>query len=185
MKDDNDFIQRARAEQREVIAQASSLQQQRDGIDRKLVALEARRVSLGEAIRLYSELMGVPLDAIATPSKPLFPETPPPKLGSVANMAYEALLAHGSPMKVRDIADVLVAAGKFPDQEPRLQYATVFGVIRRDKRFRKLGQGVFGLADWEGRIENGQKAYVITDLRNGNSIELERPSELSRTAVQS
>lgn len=76
----------------------------------------------------------------------MFPEKHIPA-GSVATMAAAALRRAGKPMKVREIVTALQEAGKFSQTDSRTHYATVFGILRRDKRFVKLDEGLFGLTE--------------------------------------
>lgn len=59
--------------------------------------------------------------------------------GTIADMAAQVMEAKGGSATVRELVDILTAAGKFksPDKE-RLNYGTVFGTLQRDERFGKV-----------------------------------------------
>ena len=59
--------------------------------------------------------------------------------GTIADMAAQVMEAREGSVTVRDLVDILTAAGKFrnPDKD-RQNYGTVYGTLQRDDRFSKI-----------------------------------------------
>jgi len=70
---------------------------------------------------------------------------------SLADWAYEVLLAKGAPMRYREIAAVIESQGFKHAREPKnpeKQLAdSVWTAMYEDDRFTKVGRGIFDLAD--------------------------------------
>ena len=184
MASDN-FLELADVEVNEILRSVAALQAQAEGIERRIQDLLERGDQLRQAANLYREVMGLEGKSTDAPTKELFATEQRAPLGSVAQMSYEVIRRNGGPMKVREIATSLHDAGKFPHTEPRMQYATVFGILRRDSRFVKVGDGLFEIRE-RARV-NGQpalEAKVTAGLGNGLSNEPVLPPELSASVLR-
>ena len=67
--------------------------------------------------------------------------------GSIADMCAHIMEIKGGPVTVRELVNILAAAGKFRNPaHDRGNYGTVFGTLQRDERFGKTpGRGEFFL----------------------------------------
>ena len=71
-------------------------------------------------------------------------------------MAQALMEREGRPLKVAEIVRALEDMGKMSrDAGPRANYGSVYGILKQSARFRKTGEGAFGLAQPE---EKSQRA---------------------------
>lgn len=163
----DDFIHRAEAELGAATREENALAAQEEGVRRKRADLQQRMTELRDSIRVYRELMELGAEA-KSPSVGMFDNIP---LGSITDMAYAIIERQGAPMKVADIARTLVGAGKLkPNGTGKSSnYATVFGILRRDRRFAKMGEGTFGLAGLNG--QTSPSAPPLPDARSLSSAQ--------------
>lgn len=151
----DDFIARATARVRELEKDDAALAAQEEGVRRKRLALQEEiRIAQG-AIDLYGEVMNVGTKPEATP-QPLF-DVPQP--GTIADMTYAILVNSQKPMTVHEIARRLTQAGKLSEEGPgdaRTNYATVFGTLRRDRRFYRPAPGRFAIHPESGPSNGSQ-----------------------------
>jgi len=116
-----------------------------DGIIREA---EGHRTRIREELALYEQALAVYRQVMDLPRTP---EEQLPLVGglrgTIADMSEQIIEAKGAPMTVRELVNVLRAAGKFRNPEKdRANYGTVFGTLQRDERFGKVpGKGQFYL----------------------------------------
>lgn len=142
----DDFLPRAENELKDLKLQDAQLEATAEGIRVKRMEVLQQIQGLEQSIKVYRRIMGLP----GTPNRNgadavmLFRDEIP--LGTIAEMTEQVILREGGEAAVSDIARQLHEVGKLKG-DVRSDYATVYGTIRRDKRFRALGGGRFTLAD--------------------------------------
>lgn len=101
----------------------------------------AQLASYEQAIAVYRQVMDLP-----SPPKQQMPLVGT-LMGSIPDMSAQIMEATGGPVTVRELVELLTAAGKFKNPgKSRGNYGTVFGMLRRDERFGKTpGKGEFYL----------------------------------------
>lgn len=109
---------------------------------------EGHRGRIRDQLALYEQALAVYRQVMDLPRTP---EEQLPLVGglrgTIADMSEQIIEARGEPVTVRDLVNVLRAAGKFrnPDKD-RANYGTVYGTLQRDERFIKVrGKGQFYL----------------------------------------
>jgi hypothetical protein len=120
-----------------------------EDLDKLIGEAEENRSKIRSQLALYEQALAVyrqVMDLPRTPSEQL------PLVGalrgSIADMSAQIVEAKGGPVTVRELVDVLTAAGKFKSREKRrANYGTVFSTLQRDERFGKVpNKGEFYLA---------------------------------------
>jgi hypothetical protein len=156
-----EFVTRVRDQLRSLRVQDDQLAATEEGIQRKRAELGARIQAYERSLEVYREVMGEQNEA--KPPTSLFGEDDQKGL-TIAEMAQAIIARGGGEARIADIAKELIRVGKVKD-EGRTGYATVYSILNRDRRFRRVGGGVFSLASW-----------------NGGPIEPQPPSERSPDA---
>jgi hypothetical protein len=139
MKDD--FLSRSG----EVIKQ---LKNDIDELDAMIRRAEEHRSRIREQLSLHEQALAVYRQVMELPRTP---EEQLPLIGglrgTIADMCAQVMEARGGPVTVRELVNILTAAGKFRNPEKdRGNYGTVFGTLQRDERFaKKRGKGEFYL----------------------------------------
>lgn len=136
------------------LERAAARLQEIDRLDAQLVSeIEERRqtratlrqegVELRRSIRSYAKVMGISSEAAGV-------ERAEPGHGSIADIAYEHLRAHGGRARVVDVVKYLEETGKLaPSKRPSGEnYGPVYSALLRDHaRFRQGTRGEFVLAE--------------------------------------
>jgi hypothetical protein len=117
-------------------------------LDNLIREAEEHRSKIRSQLALYEQALAVYRQVMD------LPRTPDEQLplvgglrGSIADMSVQIMEAKDGPVTVRELVDVLTAAGKFKSPEKRRgNYGTVFSTLQRDERFGKVpNKGVFFL----------------------------------------
>lgn len=101
---------------------------------------EERRSKIRSQLALYEQSLAVYRQVMDLPRTP---EEQLPLVGSlrgsIADMSVQIIEAKDGPVTVRELVEVLTAAGKFKSPEKRRgNYGTVFSTLQRDERFGKV-----------------------------------------------
>lgn len=144
----DDFIVQVERKLTELRRDDTQLAAQEEGVRRKRNDLRGQMAELQASLRVYRDFMGVPAEPSPATSIGLFDDVP---MGTIADMASGVIRKRGEPMKVADITRALESLGKLKpeDEGGRGNYGSVYGTLKRDRRFRLLEAGKFGLADME------------------------------------
>lgn len=119
-----------------------------DDLDAMLKQAEEHRSRIREQLALHEQALAVyrqVMDLPRTPQEQL------PLVGglrsTIADMCAQIMEARNGPVSVRELVNILGAAGKFRNPEKdRANYGTVFATLQRDERFgKKRGKGEFYL----------------------------------------
>ncbi|MEX1253892.1 MAG: hypothetical protein WEE64_06070 [Dehalococcoidia bacterium] len=129
----DDFISR-------VIKATSDLRKDLTSLDEIIKEAEEKRARIRQELGLYDQALAVYRQVMDLPRTP---EEQLPLIGglsgTIADMAEQIMEARGGSATVRELVDILTAAGKFKSPEKaRLNYGTVFGTLQRDERFGKV-----------------------------------------------
>src|SRR3990170_8722691 len=117
-------------------------------LDAMITQAEEHRSRIREQLTLHEQALAVYRQVME------LPRTPQEQLpligglrGTIADMCAQVMEARNGPVSVRELVNVLAAAGKFRNPEKdRANYGTVFGTLQRDERFgKKRGKGEFHL----------------------------------------
>jgi hypothetical protein len=162
----DDFITQVQRRVAEIGREDAQLAAQEDGVRRKRADLREQMGELQASLRVYREFMGVPADPQPPVGVGLFDDVP---MGTIADMAMAVISKRGEPMKVAEITRALESLGKMKpeDEGGRGNYGSVYGTLKRDRRFRLLDAGRFGLVG----------------STNGSASELEQPAWQSRSGA--
>ena len=157
---DTQFINRALANIRE-------LEDESDHLDATIRGLEERRRSLTlriqgakEALRYFDSVMGRDGPApdllfqqgstmtvvevkTATPSSRHRISTGT----TVAEMSAHYMARHGGEADVSDLASHLIDVGRYTPERRRQAYRLITAILLRDRRFRRVSPGRYGLTD--------------------------------------
>lgn len=165
----DEFITQVERKLGELRRDDHALAAQEEGVRRRRAELRSQMNELQASIRVYREFMGMPVELAPRATTGLFDDIP---MGTIADMSYAVVAKNGGPMKVADITRALEELGKLkPDSDgARGNYGSVYGTLKRDRRFRRAGTGSFGIAP--------------TESRNGMASERELPAWLSPDASQ-
>lgn len=126
----------------------ASLKKDLEGLDGIMREAEDRRARIRQQLSLYEQSLAVYRQVMD------LPRTPQEQLplirglsGTIADMAAQIIQDRGGPVTVRELVDLLTAAGKFKSPgKDRTNYGTVFGTLQRDERFIKTPKkGEFSL----------------------------------------
>jgi hypothetical protein len=129
-----------------------------DEFDKIIREAEEHRSKIRSQLSLYEQALAVYRKVMDLPRTP---EEQLPLVGglrgSIADMSVQIIEAKGGPVTVRELVDMLTAAGKFKSPEKRRgNYGTVFSTLQRDERFGKTpNKGEFYLVKQQedaGRI---------------------------------
>ena len=131
--------------------------------------LRSRRDKLIVAISAIEEIMGASADkpaarvaaAIHGPSIASVLRAQLPRPGTVGSMAYELVKEHGAPMKVVDIVRALEEKGKFK-AAAKGNYGTVFGSLKADARFVKIGSAEYDLHE-RSRVHGVERLTALEE----------------------
>lgn len=145
-----DFVARAEHRLSELQAEDDELASREESFRRRRAALADEAVSIRSSMSVYAELMG------ATP-----PSAKPPRrsgtgtdaqaVRSLADEAERVLAGSAEPMNVTSIVDSLRRSGRLARAgSSRAQYAALYSVLARDRRFVRLAPGRF----WLTRVVN-------------------------------
>lgn len=109
-------------------------------LDKIVQEAEDSRARIRQQIGLYEQALAVYRQVMDIPRTP---EEQLPLVGgltgTIADMAAQIMEAQGGSVTVRELVDLLTAAGKFRSPEKdRHNYGTVFGTLQRDERFAKV-----------------------------------------------
>ena len=117
-------------------------------IDAMVKQAEEQRARIREQLTLHEQALAVYRQVMELPRTP---EEQLPLIGglrgTIADMCAQVIEARDRAVSVRELVNILAAAGKFRHPEKdRANYGTVFGTLQRDERFgKKAGKGVFYL----------------------------------------
>lgn len=109
-------------------------------LDNVIRDAESHRSRIREQLTLYEQALAVYRQVMDLPRSP---EEQLPLIGglrgTIADMSAQIIEAKGGSVSVRELVNILRAAGKFknPDRD-RANYGTVFGTLQRDERFGKI-----------------------------------------------
>ena len=111
-----------------------------DEFDKIIREAEEHRSKIRSQLTLYEQALAVYRKVMDLPRTP---EEQLPLVGglrgSIADMSVQIIEAKGGPVTVRELVDMLTAAGKFKSPEKRRgNYGTVFSTLQRDERFGKI-----------------------------------------------
>jgi hypothetical protein len=109
-------------------------------LDNIIREAEENRSKIRQQLALYEQALAVYRQVMDLPRTP---EEQLPLVGglsgTIADMSAQIMEAKGGSVTVRELVNVLTAAGKFKSPEKdRLNYGTVFGTLQRDDRFGKV-----------------------------------------------
>lgn len=109
-------------------------------LDTIIADAEESRSRIRQQIALYDQALAVYRQVMDLPRTP---EEQLPLIGglsgTIADMAAQVIEAKGGRVTVRELVDILTAAGKFRNPEKdRQNYGTVYGTLQRDDRFSKV-----------------------------------------------
>ena len=119
-----------------------------EDLDTMVRQAEEHRSRIREQLALHEQALAVYRQVME------LPRTPQEQLpligglrGTIADMCAQVIEARNGSVSVRELVNVLAAAGKFRNPEKdRANYGTVFGTLQRDERFgKKRGKGEFYL----------------------------------------
>jgi hypothetical protein len=115
------------------------LKQDIDEFDKIIREAEEHRSRIRSQLTLYEQALAVYRKVMDLPRTP---EEQMPLVGglrgSIADMSVQIIEAKGGPVTVRELVDMLTAAGKFKSPDKRRgNYGTVFSTLQRDERFGK------------------------------------------------
>ena len=125
-------------------------------LDAMVKQAEEHRSRIRDQLALHEQALAVYRQVMELPRTP---EEQLPLIGglrgTIADMCAQIIEARGGPVSVRELVNVLTAAGKFRNPEKdRGNYGTVFGTLQRDERFgKKRGKGEFYLIREESTAE--------------------------------
>ncbi len=125
-------------------------------LDAMVKQAEEHRSRIRDQLALHEQALAVYRQVMELPRTP---EEQLPLIGglrgTIADMCAQIIEARGGPVSVRELVNVLTAAGKFRNPEKdRGNYGTVFGTLQRDERFgKKRGRGEFYLLREESTAE--------------------------------
>jgi len=109
-------------------------------LDNLIRGAEEQRSRIRNQLALYEQSLAVYRQVMDLPRTP---EEQLPLVGSlrgsIADMSVQIIEAKDGPVTVRELVEVLTAAGKFKSPEKRRgNYGTVFSTLQRDERFGKV-----------------------------------------------
>lgn len=130
---DEDFISRASE-------LTENLKKDIATLDNIIREAEDNRSKIRQQLNLYEQALAVYRQVMDLPRTP---EEQLPLVGglrgTIADMSAQIMEAKGGSVTVRELVNILTAAGKFKSPEKdRLNYGTVFGTLQRDDRFGKV-----------------------------------------------
>jgi hypothetical protein len=160
---DAQFIERAQENIRELEEESRHLSSTIRGLEERRQSIALRIKAAQSALGYYSSLMGTngfeahgtavvsgtaTLNGTVTTSPTIPPRRRTSNAGpTVAEMCAEYMAAHGGEADVSDLASHLIEAGRYTPERRRQAYRLITAILLRDRRFRKVSPGRYGLAD--------------------------------------
>ena len=135
---------------RRVSEATKALKKDLEDLDNIVREADESRARIRQQLALYDQSLAVYRQVMDLPRTP---EEQLPLIGglsgTIADMCAQIMEARGGSVTVRELVNLLTAAGKFRSPEKdRHNYGTVFGTLQRDERFLKVPKkGEFYLKD--------------------------------------
>ncbi len=139
---EDEFLTRAQKQLGSISAQMAETDELIERAETVRSKLREDQTVLEQTVAMYKKVMDIPV----TPQEQL------PLVGTlqgtVADMCAQVIEIREGPVSVRELVQLLAAAGKFKNPKNyRANYGTVFATLQRNERFTKtLGKGEFRLA---------------------------------------
>jgi hypothetical protein len=146
---DADLVAKIQQNLRDLRAQEDQLTATMEGLARKRDELREQIEDHARTLKVIRQISGVEPEAQSQPA--LFTDVP---LGTIAEMAENIILNAGGKVRVGDLVRILTDTGKLKSSRGRGNYATVYSILTRDKRFRKAGEGTFTVSAPNGAKPN-------------------------------
>lgn len=156
---DPQFIGRAHENIRELEEESSHLAATIRGLEERQRGLTLRIQGAKEAIRYYESLMsgnGRQPDIVYEQGDAFMvvevktaqaPQRRAAGGPTVAQMCAEFMTANTGEADVSDLASHLIEVGRYTSERRRQAYRLITAILLRDRRFRKVSPGRYGLAD--------------------------------------
>jgi len=143
METPNEFMARAAQDLADWVAENQKLAVDEESIRLRRVELRARITKLLRLREGYEQYMGIHLspmldDALLVPGEIAYGP-----MGTIANMAYRAIVQHGGQMRIKDVVAELTRLGRVGGSHN--DYATVYRALSRDSRVERVAPGEFRL----------------------------------------
>jgi hypothetical protein len=138
-------IQRLRDEDEHLAATLRGIETRRAELQREIEAGSS-------AVAYYRQVMGTAdVNGTSAPTvtvTALGPRNRPRKAGAPtqADRLEDFMVANGGEAAVSELADHLVATGVYAEDQRQSLYRRVYATLLRDRRFRRVSAGKFGLA---------------------------------------
>ncbi len=139
---EDDFEDRAERQLRDLEREEAALAAQEEGVRRKRDELQQKINKLELSLDVYREVMERQ-NGGAEPESTFF--GPEIRDGTIAEMAEAVIRREGGVARVSDVVHVLLDRGKLT-RNGRRGYSTVYSILFRDPRFKRVAQGTFALA---------------------------------------
>jgi len=141
--DATEFLARVDRDLADMVARDKGLAAQEEATRQERVELRARITKLRRLRDEYTAYMEIDLRATTYQALLVPGELAYGPMGTVANLAYRAIVAHGGQMRVTAVLAELIHLGKLNGSHA--DYATVYRALSRDPRVEHVAPGEFRL----------------------------------------
>ena len=141
--DADEFLARVADELADLIAREERLAAEEESCRQQRVEFRARITKLRRLRDEYRDYLGIHLspamdDALLVPGELAYGP-----MGTVADLAYRAIVRHGGQMRITDVLTELTRLGRLNGSHS--DYGTVYRALSRDARLERVAPGVFRL----------------------------------------